>query len=115
MIRIIISLQDQEQIKEILITGHAGYAEAGQDIVCAAVSSQAISVENSIYQLLNIPMDTQVNESQGGYLRLTLPEINHKQSFEQAQLLLNHLRLSLEILAENYPEYIEINYQTYKP
>ena len=35
--------------------GHAGYAEAGQDIVCAAVSALAINTINSvgsIYQMI---------------------------------------------------------------
>lgn len=115
MIKICFSLMDNQQIKRVVITGHAGYADSGEDIVCAAVSSQAISVENSLDQILQIPMDIEINDQQGGYLSLTLPEIDQKHKMEQAQLLLRHLNLAFEVLAENYPEYIKINYDKFQP
>lgn len=34
--------------KKFMIDGHAGYAEAGEDIVCAAVSALVINAINSI-------------------------------------------------------------------
>lgn len=115
MIKIRFTLRDNQQIKRVLITGHAAYADHGEDIVCAAVSSQAISVENSLDQILQIPMDVEVNERQGGYLSLTLPEIDQPAKMEQAQLLLQHLNLAFEVLAENYPEYIQIDYDKFQP
>lgn len=36
--------------RSFMIDGHAGYAEAGEDIVCAAVSALVINAINSIEQ-----------------------------------------------------------------
>ncbi|MBG9979675.1 ribosomal-processing cysteine protease Prp [Facklamia sp. DSM 111018] len=108
MIRIKVEIADKDIVQAIEVTGHADYAEHGQDIVCAAVSSQVISIENSLYQLLHIPVKTKVNESQGGYLKIELPEIESKQVSHDAQLLMKHLIFALEVTAEAYPEYIQI-------
>lgn len=109
MIEITIRLsEDGRNIKEIESTGHAGFGQYGQDIVCAAVSSQLISVENSIDQLLQIPVQSQLNEIDGGYLKLTFPTLQEKRPREDMQLLLRHLVLALEITAQAYPEYIRI-------
>ena len=109
MINITVGItKDSQLISDIEVTGHADYAEHGQDIVCAAVSSQVISVENSLQQLLNIPVKTTVNEVEGGYLKIELPSINSKRLQHDAQLLLKHLVFALEVLAESYPEYIQV-------
>ncbi|MGF3066761.1 ribosomal-processing cysteine protease Prp [Facklamia sp. P12950] len=109
MIQVQISLSKEgQEVKEIEMTGHAGYGEHGQDIVCAAVSSQVISVENSLYQLLQVPVETTVNEMEGGYLKLVLPWIEQKKLKHDVQLLMRHLILALEVTEQAYPEYIQI-------
>lgn len=109
MIKITIEISKPDELIQTLeVTGHADYAEHGQDIVCAAVSSQVISVENSLHQLLNIPVKTTVNEVEGGYLKIELPSIPSKSLQHDAQLLLRHLVFALEVLTESYPEYIQI-------
>ena len=50
MIKISIK-QENEQISEILIKGHALYDEYGKDIVCAAVSSIVITTVNAITEI----------------------------------------------------------------
>ncbi|WP_124057574.1 ribosomal-processing cysteine protease Prp [Vaginisenegalia massiliensis] len=110
MINIRIFSDQANQIQALEVSGHAGYAEHGSDIVCAAVSSQVISVENSLHHLLQLDVQTQVDEVEGGYLKLTLPEITAKTTKQEAQLLLRHLDFALSVLAESYPEYIQMNY-----
>ena len=39
------------QNDEITIKGHSGYAEAGSDIVCASVSSIAITTVNALLSI----------------------------------------------------------------
>lgn len=108
MIHIEIST-DQDAIKQIEMTGHAGYADPGYDIVCAAVSSQIISVENSLSYLLNIEVESVVDEVEGGYLKITLPAIASKQTQHDAQVLLKHLVLAFEVLEDSYPEFINMH------
>ncbi|EFR31362.1 ribosomal-processing cysteine protease Prp [Eremococcus coleocola] len=108
MINIQIASNHKGQIQSLEVSGHAGFAEAGEDIVCAAVSSQLISIENSLQALLEIPVTSQVDEIEGGYLKLDIAETGEKRRDQDGQLLLRHLVFALDVLAENYPEYIKI-------
>lgn len=108
MINIQFKMDSKQVIKELTMTGHAGYADAGYDIVCAAVSSQVISVENSLEHLLGVSAVVDVDEVKGGYLKIVLPEIKEPKLHHDVQLLMQHLHFALEILAENYPEFIHI-------
>lgn len=107
MIEIHIYKEDQD-VRQIVMTGHAEYAEYGQDIVCAAVSSQVISVENSLEALLNIHSQVEVDEEQGGYLNLRFPIIQEALLNQKAQLLLTHLEFALTTIAEQYPKFVKI-------
>ena len=42
---------DDNLIKKVKVTGHAGYDDYGKDIVCASVSSIVITSVNLIYKL----------------------------------------------------------------
>lgn len=44
------AVKEHGQYRSFTIDGHAGYAEAGEDIVCAAVSALVINAINSIEQ-----------------------------------------------------------------
>lgn len=112
MIKITVYKDAEDAIQQLKMIGHAEFADAGYDIVCAAVSSQVISVENSLQQLLNIAVETIVDEVEGGYLQLKMPIITQKQLKSDSQLLLNHLVFALQVLAENYPEFIKIQEST---
>lgn len=115
MIKIKVMVDDKQLIQQIITTGHAGYADSGYDIVCAAVSSQLISVENSLHQLIQVPVQTEVNEVDGGYLKITLPTELTKKQTEQTQLLLSHLVFALEVIAESYPEFVKIQNSKFIP
>lgn len=115
MIKIVFERDQDRNIQGIEVSGHAGYDDSGKDIVCAAVSSQVISVENSIHQLLGIEMDTIVDEVEGGYLQLRLPEIKDSKKFDQVQLLFAHLYLAYDVLSQAYPDFIQVTDFTNKP
>ena len=48
MIQVNILRDRDEVVKGIEINGHAGYAEYGQDVLCAAVSALALNMANSV-------------------------------------------------------------------
>jgi uncharacterized protein YsxB (DUF464 family) len=98
MIKIEILKQDNN-IKKIFITGHSGYEEAGKDIVCAAVSSTAITTVNNILSL-NKTID--YIESDGS---LTIIVIKDD---EITQKLLNNMLSMLKELENDYKKYIKI-------
>ena len=77
------------------VSGHAGYAEAGGDIVCASVSSAVQLTANAV---------TEIVQAEGDTVSLTLCEpINH-----EAVHLLDALRLHLQLLMEDYQDYMKV-------
>jgi len=89
------------RIRGFCLTGHAGYAEEGSDIVCSAVSVLAINTVNALEQLTDEPFDGE-EDPDGGYLQVTFPGVPG----HDAGLLLDALELGMRSLAENYPQYI---------
>ena len=84
------------------INGHAGYAEEGSDIICAAVSALTVNAINSIDELTDDAADVRQDE---GYLELRLEGTCSKES----SLLLDSLVLGLESIQESYgKKYIKI-------
>ena len=83
-----------------LISGHSGFAESGEDIVCASVSSVAYMVANTITEILKVNAEIKVND---GMMRLI---VNKEQRHITKDILLG-LKLHLEGLEEQYPEFIE--------
>lgn len=83
-------------------TGHAGYAESGYDIFCAAVSTLVINTVNSIDEFTDDDFTVDSDEDKGIFLRVDKPG-------DKTTLLLNSLVLGVEgIRRDNDGEYIEI-------
>lgn len=93
------------QMTRIEMMGHAESGEAGQDIVCAGVSSMIISALNYLEEL-DLLADDQVvaDEKHGGYLAVQffLPEP------QEVVFMTNYLLYGLGEIQANYPDYIQI-------
>ena len=89
------------RLSAVDLLGHAGYAEEGEDIVCAAISSSVQLVHALLYDVQRIAVDTLI---EGAHIRLTLP---HDQ-LDAGQDGLSAFRLHLTELAENYSEFIKV-------
>lgn len=83
-----------------LISGHSGFAESGEDIVCASISSVSFMVANTITEILKVNAKIDVND---GRMKLI---VNKEQRHITKDILLG-LKLHLESLAEQYPEFLE--------
>ncbi|MBQ6935233.1 MAG: ribosomal-processing cysteine protease Prp [Clostridia bacterium] len=83
-----------------LITGHSGFAEEGEDIVCASVSSASYMVANTITEILKVNAEINVNDA-----RMKLI-VNKEQRHITKDILLG-LKLHLDSLAEDYPKFLE--------
>jgi len=88
------------------ISGHAGYADRGKDIICAAVSVLSINTVNSINAFTKDKFEASVDEKTG-MLTCSFPE---KISAEST-LLVDSLLLGLRGIEEDYTEhtYIKIS------
>lgn len=54
------------------LQGHAGFADEGEDIVCAAISSAVQLTHALLFDVRHIAVDALV-EDDGAHIRLTLP------------------------------------------
>ncbi len=103
MIKVLI-IKEAENIKQLTVHGHAGYAESGYDIVCAGVSSVVIGTINAIDKLVSdVVFDLSYNEDETGYITY-----RSMKSTDEEQLLLNSIIVSLTAIKENYSEFIDI-------
>jgi uncharacterized protein YsxB (DUF464 family) len=85
-----------------LISGHSGFAENGEDIVCASVSSASYMVANTITEILKVNAKIDVEET-NGKMKLI---VNKEQRHITKDILLG-LKLHLDSLAEDYPKFLE--------
>lgn len=97
----------QQRIEHFRVKGHAKFAEAGQDIVCAAVSILVYNTVNSCERLLGMTLDVTDNKD---VLECAVPE--SVETNEGVQLLLHSMVYGLEQVAENYPKFVRIHYRT---
>jgi len=83
--------------------GHAGYAEHGEDIICAGVSALVINTINSILTFTDDSFDTTTEEDSG---MITFHSKGNKIS-KDSNLLIKSLVLGLQGIQNNYGnEYI---------
>ena len=96
---------EDDRIKGFSISGHSGYAEAGSDIVCAAISAVTAMVEATINDVCGAKAKVRVKE-EDARITLTLPTSCDEE--ESVQAVLSGMMLTLISLREEYPDYIEV-------
>lgn len=105
-------LDELERIRGFELSGHAGYAEAGQDIICAGVSALGIAAANGLEHFLSQAPQMQEGE---GFLSCHLAGIP-EQELDQAQWILQTLKLGIEQIESAYgPAYILIDQRRWTP
>lgn len=87
----------------VKITGHAGYAEPGKDIVCAGVSTLAQTLIASLDMLA--PGTLESAEVNSGYV-----EIKYRNLSEHAKMLIYSFFIGVNLIANEYPEHVKITY-----
>jgi len=87
-------------VYEIVIKGHSKYEEYGKDIVCASISTMAITTINSILCLEEESIDY---EEKTGLLKISVLK-----DTEVVNKLLDNLHQELNEVHDMYPKNIEI-------
>ncbi len=98
-------------LESVELTGHAGSGEYGFDIVCAAVSALSINLVNSLEVLMDCTVDLDINEIDGGYMKIDISHVAQKTN-EKVQLLFESFLLGMTNLAENSKEFVSIQVVT---
>ena len=94
-----------ERITGFSVSGHSGYAEAGADIVCAAVSAVVTMAEATINDVCGAKAKVRVKDEQA---RVTLMLPNSCDEEETVQAVLAGMMLTLCSMRDDYPDYIEV-------
>ncbi len=81
--------------KGFSVSGHAGFADFGQDIVCASVTSALQCTANGITEILKVDADVVVLDNE---IKLSLPDGDNSCAVAFLQAFYMHLKL----LSEDY-------------
>ncbi len=87
-------------INFVKISGHADYADEGFDIVCASVSSIAITTVNAI---VSYDENAIVYRDEDGLLEIGIVEFS-----DFTDILMNNMIYMFEELEKQYKDYIKI-------
>lgn len=92
---------DRGRLSGFVSEGHSGYGPAGEDIVCAAITSAIRLCECTINDVLNAEAEVSVEDA---HISLSLPS----GCPEEASAVLRGLRLYMGELQKEYPKYLTV-------
>ena len=92
MIDVTLYKNSSDNYQGFMLNGHAGAADYGKNIVCAAVSVLVINTVNSLETFTAEPFSLE-NDSSGGYLKL---EFEHNELSKEAGILMDSMVLGLQ-------------------
>ena len=96
---------ENDRITGFSVSGHSGYAEAGQDIICAAISAVVTMAEATINDVCGAKAKVRVKE-EDARVTLTLPASCDEE--EAVQAVLAGMLLTLCGMRDDYPDFIEV-------
>ena len=89
------------------VKGHSGYAQEGEDIVCAAITSAVRLTECAVNDVLGLEASVKVREKDAS-ITLKLPNGLGQTNESTCQTLLTALMVHFVQLAEEYPDFISV-------
>lgn len=88
------------------VSGHSGYAEAGEDIVCSGVSTLA---QNTLTSIKLFTKDKVLETSIDAYLKCLVPSLKESKGSNEANVLLNSAILGFCSIETSYgDEYVKV-------
>ncbi len=96
---------DGSRVTAFTLEGHSGLAEAGEDVLCAALTSAVRLTECAVNDVLGLGAPVKVDE-QSASISLKLPRNLEGEADGVCQTLLTALMVYLVQLQEEYPDNI---------
>jgi uncharacterized protein YsxB (DUF464 family) len=105
MIKVNIGKDLAGDIKQFVVKGHSGYAEAGSDIVCSAISAIAFTAVGAIEELIGLKG---FYKQKDGYMSCKLdmnipPELKH-----DANVIMATAEVGFKQIEFAYPDYVKV-------
>lgn len=85
--------------------GHTGYADHGEDIVCAAVSALTQTAVLGLEETLAIAAEVAIED---GQLSCFLPKFLDQEKWEHGQILLDTVFRGLKAIADEYGQFVKV-------
>ncbi len=105
MIKISIKRDMQGFIWQFTVKGHAGFAEKGKDIVCAAVSVTAYTAAGAIEDLAGV-MDCY--REKDGYMKCSIPKNITEQQKQVVRIILETTAIGFKQIEMNYGDCVSV-------
>lgn len=93
--------------QSVSVTGHAGFAEEGEDIVCAAITSAIQFLHILLNDVLHLRLDTTVDPD-ATVIRIVLPETMAADKRQEVQNSLHALHVHFSELEKEYARFIHV-------
>ncbi len=95
------------------VSGHAGYDEAGKDIICSAVSAMTMLVVNTIEVVFGCDVDYRIDEKTADIdvtVKSALPDYEHDPTKRYAVSgVIEGYYLQLMDMLEDYYDYLDVD------
>lgn len=86
--------------ERIEISGHAGYAEPGKDIVCAGVTALTQTLIQSIENLTDDKIEYRISPGKA--------EIEYRNLSEKSKTLVDSFFVGICLITEEFPEHVKV-------
>ena len=107
MTQVVFFRTKDQQITGFVSSGHSGFAEEGEDIVCAGISVLIVNTLNSIETLTDAQMVCE-EDPERAWIRFSTEEYERK----DVQLLLQSLVLGMTGIEQSYgSSFVEVSFE----
>ena len=106
MTKVIIEKKNNSIVK-VVCDGHTNYGEAGEDIVCAALSSIVQTAVLGLFRIAGVNLKMQKNKKKG-YLMFEIPNDITESMKIKADVITNTMLLGIMDLNEGFSDFIEL-------
>ena len=100
-------LTEESRIIGFDAIGHSGFAAAGEDIVCAAITSAVRLVDATVNEVMGLCASVKADEENGS-IAFRLPGGLSQTAESTCQALLTGLMVYLAELHDEYPDNVEV-------
>lgn len=99
----IVEFGSYDEARWLSVSGHAGYAESGKDIVCAGISITAQALAVALSQADDVLCDVRMEDAR---MFMVCRHSNRVKRYVDG--MFDMARTAFELLAETYPEYVKL-------
>lgn len=100
--------QREKHVKSVRVTGHSGYADAGEDIVCSGISVLTISVINGLTEVVGLNDSDVIEAVEPGRTIFHVPEGSTPEQALQIQTLLDTYVLNVKATSDEYQDFVKV-------